>query len=89
MILCLPASLHALTHMGGFKVCRQAFMKLLGISAARLVRTRKAFKGVDARKWSPLYLCLILFCHTIISESDMNFLDLFHIIYHRIPIWDS
>lgn len=40
-----------MTCMGGYSVCRQAFMKLLGIGAARLVRTRKAFKGTDARKF--------------------------------------
>lgn len=38
----------------GIKVCRQAFIRLLGISPARLVRTRHTFKGVDGRAWSCL-----------------------------------
>lgn len=33
----------------GWPVCRISFLKLLGISASRLVRTRHTFKGVDAR----------------------------------------
>lgn len=33
----------------GISVCRQAFMRLLGISPSRLVRTRNTYKGVDGR----------------------------------------
>lgn len=37
---------------GGIPVCRQAFIKLLAISPARLVRTRRSYRGVDGRGWS-------------------------------------
>lgn len=36
----------------GYPVCRKAFLQLMGISPARLVRTRKTFKGIDGRKFS-------------------------------------
>lgn len=39
---------------GGWPVRRKSFMSLLGISASRLVRTRRTFKGVDARTFGPL-----------------------------------
>ena len=35
----------------GIPVCRLAFIKLLGISPARLVRSGRTFKGVDGRAW--------------------------------------
>lgn len=38
----------------GHPVCRQAFLKILGISASRLVRTRHSYKGIDARSWGYL-----------------------------------
>lgn len=38
----------------GWPVCRQSFIALLGISASRLVRTRRTFKGVDARTFGAL-----------------------------------
>ena len=42
----LPVPVSDLT---GHPVCRKAFLQLMGISPARLVRTRKAFKGIDGR----------------------------------------
>ena len=38
----------------GTRVCRQAFIKILGISGWRLIRTRKNFRGLDARTYSAL-----------------------------------
>lgn len=35
--------------LAGHSVCRQSFLRLLGISASRLVRTRRTFKGTDGR----------------------------------------
>lgn len=43
--------LQLLFPLKGVPVCRQSFLKILGISASRLVRTRNRFKGVDGRTW--------------------------------------
>lgn len=38
----------------GVQVCREAFLRLMGIGSNRLVRTREAFRGQDMRKFGPL-----------------------------------
>jgi hypothetical protein len=47
----------------GISVCRQAFMRLLGISPSRLVRTRNTYKGVDGRTFGFLVQDTILSQH--------------------------
>ena len=49
----------------GIPVCRQAFIKILGISASRLVRTRKTFKGFDQRKLSFLAIIWALLISSV------------------------
>ena len=39
----------------GVQVCRTAFLQLLGIGRARLARTKKAFRGEDARRYGPFH----------------------------------
>lgn len=38
-------------YIEGIRVCRQAFLKIMGLSAQRLVRTRHTFRGQDMRKF--------------------------------------
>ena len=46
----------------GQQVCRDAFIRLLGISRGRLARTRQNFRGQDMRSFS--YLALACFIHS-------------------------
>ena len=44
----------------GVPVCRTAFLQLLGIGRGRLARTKRTFRGEDARKygaWGLKILC--------------------------------
>ena len=38
-------------YIEGVRVCRQAFLKIMGLSPQRLVRTRHTFRGQDMRKF--------------------------------------
>ena len=51
--------------LGGVQICRDAFIRLLGISGGRLVRTRRSFKGQDMRKFS--LLATNMFCTKQVS----------------------
>ena len=48
-----PSKIHSLfgSPLEGISVCRAAFLQLLGIGRARLARTKKTFRGEDARKY--------------------------------------
>ena len=52
----------------GHPVCRQSFLKLLGVSASRLVRTRKTFKGVDFRTLS--FSSALLFLNPCVKKGN-------------------
>ena len=39
----------------GIKVCREAFLHLLGIGRARLIRTKRSFRGKDMRSAGPMH----------------------------------
>ena len=63
----------------GVPVCRQSFLKLLGISASRLVRTRNSFKGVDGRRWGFLtwlnvshYYLELIDCQSLTNWFTVN-----------------
>ena len=56
------------TSWKGVSVCRTAFLQILGIGKSRLARTKKAFRGEDARRFGilaqkefdhPFYLIII------------------------------
>ena len=40
---------HVKWYIGGTRVCRRAFLRMLGVGQGRLNRTRSRFKGLDER----------------------------------------
>ena len=41
---------HVNWYVGGTRVCRRAFLRMLGVGCNRINRTRDRFKGLDERK---------------------------------------
>ena len=58
----------------GYPVCRQAFLKIMGISPSRLVRTRQVFRGVDGRAWGFLAAIFAVFAYISLYFSLVGFM---------------
>ena len=52
---------HVKWFIGGTRVCRRAFLRMLGVGCNRLNRTRDRFRGLDERCRSGWQACMLCF----------------------------